>query len=103
MLQGVGVNEVVAELLSGFVTIDGALALGLPTSPTIANAICLDLDVSLQELAQQTGSVFSRYADDISFSSDTNLPSLDEIRAIVNAQGFDLAKDSLKKRLVVPR
>lgn len=93
MLQGIGVNEVVAELLARFVTIDGALALGLPTSPTIANAICLEMDMAMEELAKQTGSVFSRYADDISFSSDTSLPSLEQIRAIVNAQGFDLAEE----------
>ncbi len=97
MLQGTGVNEEVADLLSGFVTIDGALALGLPTSPTIANAICLNMDVELQKLAQQTGCVFSRYADDISFSSDTILPSIDQIRAAVNAEGFDLAEEKTRR------
>jgi RNA-directed DNA polymerase len=97
ILQSAGVNEEVADLLSGFVTIDGALALGLPTSPTIANAICLKMDVELQKLAQQSGSIFSRYADDISFSSDTILPSIDQIRAIVNAEGFDLAEEKTQR------
>lgn len=100
MLKGAGVNDVVAELLAGFVTIDGALPLGLPTSPIIANAICLEMDVALQELALQTGSVFSRYADDISFSSDTSLPSLDQIRAIVNAHGFGLAEEKTRRSKV---
>lgn len=95
--EAVGLNDEVAELIAGFVTIDGRLPLGLPTSPTIANAICSILDGKLQALAEQTGSTFSRYADDLSFSSDELLPTIDQIRAILNDEGFELAEEKTRR------
>lgn len=43
---------------------------GAPTSPGLANAICLRLDRRLAGLARSLGFVYTRYADDLSFSGD---------------------------------
>lgn len=86
-----------AEFLSCFVTIDGCLPLGFPTSPTIANAVCLSMDVELQALAERAGCVFSRYADDISFSGNGTLPAVAEIDAIVRQHGFMLATSKTRQ------
>jgi len=46
---------------------------GAPTSPIITNIICYRLDVKLTSLAEQFGCSYTRYADDITFSSDHNI------------------------------
>lgn len=96
-LVSTGVEPKVAELLSRFVTIGGALPLGLPTSPTIANAICMPLDMEMDELARKYHATFSRYADDITFSADATLPPLAEITACVQAHGFEIAESKTRR------
>jgi hypothetical protein len=90
-LQSTDIEPIVADLLSRFVTIEGSLPLGLPTSPTIANAICLPMDMELEVLAQKYGATFSRYADDMSFSSDGTLPSQEEITTCIERHEFEIA------------
>ena len=45
---------------------------GAPTSPTITNAICDRLDRRLSGLSRRFNLSYTRYADDITFSSDHN-------------------------------
>ncbi|MBX7224693.1 MAG: retron St85 family RNA-directed DNA polymerase [Chitinophagales bacterium] len=45
---------------------------GSPASPAISNLICYKLDKRLDGLAKKYGAVYSRYADDITFSLDDN-------------------------------
>ena len=45
---------------------------GAPTSPTLTNAICDKLDRRLTGVAKRFGLNYSRYADDITFSSSHN-------------------------------
>lgn len=90
------VDSNVATQLTGFLTIGGKLPLGLPTSPIIANAICHDMDGDLSKLAAISDSTYSRYADDISFSTNTTLPEAKAISLIVAKYGFELAKDKTR-------
>jgi hypothetical protein len=46
---------------------------GSPTSPTLTNIICIRLDRRLNGLAKKMKIKYSRYADDITFSSDNNV------------------------------
>lgn len=46
---------------------------GAPTSPTITNILCTKLDRRLNGLAKRFKITYSRYADDITFSSQTNV------------------------------
>lgn len=50
----------------------GVLPQGAPTSPQLSNLIAFKMDVELNSLAQRLGLVYTRYADDIAFSSGTN-------------------------------
>lgn len=45
------------------------LTIGAPTSPGISNALCFDLDSALSDLAGEKGVKYSRYADDLFFST----------------------------------
>lgn len=80
---------------------------GAPTSPIVSNMICYRLDGDLQRLANRRRCIYSRYADDITFStsnekfpkslvyvhhtseSDTLLIG-DELRDIIQSNGFTL-------------
>ncbi|PZX12724.1 reverse transcriptase family protein [Celeribacter halophilus] len=95
-LENLGVNAGIARQISNFLCIDGKLPLGLPTSPIIANAISHLMDFNLNSLAQTHGSVYSRYADDLTFSSDDTLPSEDDISKVVEHHGFALAADKTR-------
>ena len=48
----------------------GQLTIGAPSSPSLTNAICFELDLQLDQLAQQRGVTFTRYSDDLFFSCD---------------------------------
>lgn len=47
----------------------GSLTIGAPTSPNIANALCIELDVQLFELCAKHQVTYTRYADDLFFST----------------------------------
>lgn len=97
LFSGIGVEPTIAELLARFLTIGGALPLGLPTSPVISNAIAVPLDVACQAVAEAANATYTRYADDLSFSSNAILPDINAIRQIVVAQGFALAEQKTRR------
>lgn len=55
---------------------NGFLPQGAPTSPTLTNLVCQRLDKKLYKYAKSINATYSRYADDITFSS--NKPVFDE-------------------------
>jgi retron-type reverse transcriptase len=75
---------------------------GAPTSPTLTNIICQKLDHRLSGVAKRFGLRYTRYADDITFSSLHNVYQKDsefiaEIQRIIADQGFEIK--SSKTRL----
>ena len=75
---------------------------GAPTSPIITNMICDALDHRLSGLAKRFGLHYSRYADDITFSSMHNVYAetgefRQELARIIKDQGFTI--NEVKTRL----
>ncbi len=62
-------KEDITELLIAVTTYLGRLPMGAPTSPVLSNFACRDMDDSLQALAEAKNWTYTRYADDLSFSS----------------------------------
>ena len=63
-------GEKAAEVIAQICCLDsGELPQGGATSPIISNLICRRLDSQLTELAKEVKCQYSRYADDITFSS----------------------------------
>lgn len=74
---------------------------GAPTSPIITNMICDTLDRRLAGLAKRFGLHYSRYADDITFSSmhhvyQKNGEFRKELRRIVTDQRFTINDDKTR-------
>ena len=44
---------------------------GAPTSPAMSNLVCRRLDARLQGLARRNAGIYTRYADDLTFSFQT--------------------------------
>ena len=65
-LLGEGAATVLAQLCC----CDGFLPQGAPTSPIISNMICAKLDGELGRLAQRCKCLYTRYADDLTFSTN---------------------------------
>lgn len=84
---------------------------GAPTSPVITNIVCQRLDYLLSGVAKRFGLKYSRYADDITFSSMHNVYQqesdfLKELHRIIAEQGFyikesktRLQKDGYRKEV----
>lgn len=74
---------------------------GAPTSPILANAVCDDLDRKLAGLSRRFGLHYTRYADDITFSSMHNVYQQDgeflkEFEKIVKGQGFKINREKTR-------
>jgi RNA-directed DNA polymerase len=59
----------VATVLAQICCLEKQLPQGAPTSPIITNMICSKLDTQLQRLAREHRCFYTRYADDITFST----------------------------------
>jgi RNA-directed DNA polymerase len=62
-------TDEVATILAQICCFNGIIPQGAPTSPIISNMICSRLDAKLQQLAKANQCIYSRYADDITFST----------------------------------
>ena len=92
-----GVSDVVAGLCCTYNDDVKANVLpqGAPTSPLLTNAICCNLDRKMKGVAKRFGLHYSRYADDMTFSSMHNVYQegsifRKEIEKIISEQGFTL-------------
>ena len=93
-------NELVSSILANLCCEDGSLPQGSPVSPIITNFICLKLDTRLSELAKAYQLSYTRYADDLTFSSNNNIFKKDlifKIKSIIADERFTV--NNKKERL----
>jgi RNA-directed DNA polymerase len=99
-------HERVATVIAQIACFDHKLPQGSPCSPVIANLVAHILDVRLAKLATQTKCVYTRYADDLTFSTnqkefpnelaqeDSSAPGTwllsDPLRSTINRAGFQI-------------
>ncbi|KZK93368.1 Reverse transcriptase (RNA-dependent DNA polymerase) [Pseudovibrio sp. Ad5] len=85
---------------------EGFLPQGAPTSPMLANLAVYSLDVKLKQIADELGWKYSRYADDIAFSTEQSVSRTDalKLRGIVEGtlKSFGLSENSNKTRISPP-
>jgi RNA-directed DNA polymerase len=95
-------GETIVEQLAQLTTLDDALPQGAPTSPCLANLATLELDKALATWAAERQLCYSRYADDLTFSSDDKMDQKipEEVQKIVRQ--FDLFVNTQKTRFAGP-
>ncbi len=118
LLQQLGYSEKIATILSLLCTeavteeveIDGknyfvqkgnrVLPQGAPTSPAITNILCYKLDLRLQGLATKHQCQYTRYADDVTFSWNSNDINAQQmvwrVKKILSDEGFTVHPDKIR-------
>lgn len=89
----------VAELLTDICCYKERLPMGAPSSPVLSNLACRELDKDLQSLASWAGLTFTRFADDMSFSAQADIPyeTIGKISQVVEGHGFPLNPEKFKR------
>ncbi|HWZ21512.1 MAG TPA: reverse transcriptase family protein [Cytophagaceae bacterium] len=94
-LIDLGFKVNISEYISQLVTFNNKLVQGYNTSPTIANIVAQKFDAEIITLCKDKA-VYTRYADDLYFSSNNELPKIELLTQIVNNNGFSLNNDKTK-------
>jgi RNA-directed DNA polymerase len=91
-------NEPLATALTLVTTFQGKLPIGAPTSPVISNFICLQLDRDLKEFCNTDNLSYTRYADDLTFSSDLEITTdtILDIINLINKNDFQINEKKLR-------
>lgn len=103
-------NKEISQLIGGLCSIriedeegneNFVLPQGAPTSPLLTNAVCDSLDKRLSRLSSKFGVHYSRYADDMTFSSMHNVYQKDsefttKILQIIEEEGFSINKNKTR-------
>lgn len=94
VLKEYGFIEEIALKISKIVTINDKLVQGFHTSPTLANMIFKKIDLIFEKLDENIE--YSRYADDLTFSSDSEITYLSKITEIIESFGFEINNKKTK-------
>lgn len=106
-------DEKVATVLAQICCFNNELPQGAPTSPIISNMICAKMDSQLRLLAQRNRCTYTRYADDLTFS--TSAPKFsaqlaiivvddkgnylqlgDQLKTIIESNGFEINHEKVR-------
>lgn len=93
LFRKIGYPISVSNYLTNICTWQGHLPQGAPTSPYMANLICRRLDKRVAGYCNKNNIVYTRYADDLMFSSDDYdllHHTYSVIKRIVESEGFVL-------------
>lgn len=86
-----GYTHQVSYILSRFCTVNGYLPQGGVTSPYLSNIVCLRLDKRLGKLADKYSAVYTRYADDITFSGNKGIRNMiSVVEKIIQEENFEI-------------
>jgi RNA-directed DNA polymerase len=98
-LTKLGVNIQVSEWISNIACVNGYLVQGFSTSPILANIVAVEMDLEILKNIDETIN-YTRYADDLYFSSDSTQLNLELITKIITKYGFEInnSKTKLMKR-----
>ena len=105
-----GLHDLIAHALANLICYTHGLPQGAPTSPLASNFIAHILDIRLTSLSKKHGLYYTRYADDLTFSTNKKIFPADiayleagktvigfELNKIINKHGFSV--NSAKTRL----
>lgn len=94
-LMSLGYQEDISLWIAKITTINNQLVQGFCTSPTLANIVTHKLDKDLKKLCGKD-ITYTRYADDLYFSSDTMEIPLENITSLIEKHSFVLNNKKTK-------
>ncbi len=86
-MKNIGYPEKSSKLISQLCCYEGRLSEGSPVSPVLSNLIFKNTDNKIKSYVSKTQITYTRYADDLAFSSKEDIP-IEKLRTI---------KDQIKK------
>lgn len=91
-------NEELVNTLTQLTCYNHRLPMGAPTSPALSNFAALALDAELETFCSNSGMVYTRFADDCSFSSHQKIDAttIGIIRSAVKGHRFLINEDKVK-------
>jgi RNA-directed DNA polymerase len=91
-LLSLGLSDHKAHWLSKLITFRYKVPQGSPTSSHIANLVFLKIDLALIALCEVNSIVYTRYVDDLTFSSQRDFrPLLNELLKVIIEGGFNIS------------
>ncbi|AYO80234.1 reverse transcriptase domain-containing protein [Sphingobium yanoikuyae] len=98
VLRSLGMKREIAEAIATICCLNGTLPQGAPSSPILSNMVCFRMDRRLREFAKDARCIYTRYADDLSFSSYQPLMGLFETTPPASGHfSPDLLSEKLKQ------
>lgn len=76
VFTGIGYNKSVSVLLTNLCICENCLPQGAPTSPMLSNMVFKRVDDKIFEYCRKNSILFTRYADDMTFSGSFNISGL---------------------------
>lgn len=98
--SSLGYEDEVVKTLTALCTYKSRLPQGAPTSPMLSNIIASKMDEMMLEFCRKRGIIYTRYADDLTFSADydVDIPPIKDIYKIVYLNGFKVNRMKTKVR-----
>ncbi|CAL2080794.1 retron St85 family RNA-directed DNA polymerase [Tenacibaculum sp. 190524A05c] len=94
-----GYTKKISYYLASICCLNGVLPQGAPTSPCLSNIIAKRLDYRLNGLAKKFNLIYTRYADDFTFSGNKiSLRTINYINSIASDEGFRI--NEIKTKLI---
>lgn len=93
IFRSIGYNTLISTILTNLTTFQSGLPQGAPTSPKLANLVLWKLDARIQGYVGKKGIVFTRYADDLTFSGifpNRVCKIIPTVKKIIEDEGFSL-------------
>jgi retron-type reverse transcriptase len=101
LLAGGVLSEAACHVLADICSYGGGLPTGAPTSPALANLVLRSADTSIAKAARSNNITYTRYADDLTFSGESNvvkiLPFVSRVLGQIGYQ-LDAKKTNIFRR-----
>lgn len=97
-LMRLGAVEAAADAIACVATFDDKLPTGVRTSPVLSNVVLGDFDSDVAAAAEERGLAYTRYADDMIFSSEKEFDATEWVGDALRPLGYSLNPRKARRR-----
>lgn len=105
LMEDFELNSHMASVITQLCTFEKYLPAGAPSSPVLSNIYCRQMDKELMHFSSIYGLTYTRYADDLTFSSNEKMEAdvIETIKNILGLHGFVINKRKFRIKSKVQR